>query len=410
MLSNSEITSRSWLETHPSARWPEPDENELNPFIKWRKLLWSWHRAIEKGWSDEDFVGVVTEINKEIEEIDGSGFRITPSGTWDDVSEFLPEFCLWKNDTVNVGGSHKARHLMGLLLHLAVDAVDSDRRLAISSCGNAALGAATVASAVNRSIDVFIPTWANPDIVKKLENLGATIHVCERKTGEDGDPCMNRFQEAVQLGSVPFSVQAAENIMALDGGRSIGWELAEQISTIEIDSLFVQVGGGALLTSCAIGLLEAQKFGVLDKVPRISAVQTEGCAPFDRAWGGLAQLVKAGEKVEYAIANSETLMTSWEKPASLATGILDDITYDWVGVVNALAKTGGGSIVASETEIVAAYKLVNSLGVAVEPTGSASVAGVINALKSGYINGSDRVGVLLTGIEHSIKAGERVTE
>ena len=400
MLSDSEITSRSWLKTHPSSCWPEPAENELNPFIKWRKLLWSWHRAIEKGWSDEDFLGLVTEVSKAIEAIEGHGFRITPSGTWDDVSELLPEFCLWKNETINVGGSHKARHLMGVLLHLAVDAVESDRRLAISSCGNAALGAATVASAVNRPIDVFIPTWANPDIVKKLENLGALIHVCERKAGEGGDPCMNRFQEAIQSGSVPFSVQASENVMALDGGRTIGWELAEQIFTNEIDSLFIQVGGGALLTSCSIGLLEAQKFGVLDKVPRVCAVQTEGCAPFDKAWREIPQIGNAEEKVEYALANAETLMTPWANPKSIATGILDDITYDWIGVLNALVKTGGGSIVALETEIASAYELVNSLGIQVEPTGSASVAGVINALKSGYLKRSDRVGVLLTGIQH----------
>jgi len=390
-------SNHSWLPTPPGAIWPRSEEDTSNPYIKWRKLLWSWHDAIEKGWTDEDYVEVVAEIDKAISAVDGSGFRITPTGSWEKLSDVLPDFCLWKDETNNVAGSHKARHLMGVLIHLAVNAVDAGQRLAISSCGNAAIGAATVARAVDRPIDVFIPTWASPNIVNQLEELDATIHVCDRKSDEAGDPCMNRFQEAVNKGSLPFSVQASENVLTLDGGRTLGWELAEVISSTAIDHLFIQVGGGALLTSCAIGLLEAEKFGALEKVPKICAVQTEGCAPFDRAWKGLPLDVAVEDKIDFAISNAKKLMTPWEQPESLATGILDDMTYDWIGVVTALALTGGESIVASEDEIATAYDLVGSIGINAEPTGSAGLAGVISALDSGYLRRSDRVGVLITG-------------
>ena len=398
MLEPTNTSSQSWLPTPPRATWPTSEEPTSNPYIKWRKFLWSWHYAIDKGWTDEGYVSLVTEIDKAISAIDGSGFRTTPTGTWIGASDALPNFCLWKDETNNVAGSHKARHLMGVLLHLAVNAIDTDQRLAISSCGNAAIGAATVARAVNRPIDVFIPTWASPNIVDQLENLDATIHVCDRKVGELGDPCMNRFQEAIKKGSLPFSVQASENILALDGGRTLGWELSEVIASNAIDHLFIQVGGGALLTSCTIGLLEAKEFGILDNVPKVCAVQAEGCAPFDKAWKGLPQETTDQEKIDYAISNAATLMSPWEKPESLATGILDDITYDWIGVVTALAHTGGESIVASEKEIAVAYDLVNRQGVNAEPTGSAGVAGVMSAVKSGYLERTDRVGVLLTGV------------
>ncbi len=398
MLEPTNASSQSWLPTPPRATWPTSEESTSNPYIKWRKLLWSWHYAIDKGWTDEDYISLVAEIDKAISAIDGSGFRTTPTGTWMGASDALPNFCLWKDETNNVAGSHKARHLMGVLLHLAVNATDTDQRLAISSCGNAAIGAATVARAVNRPIDVFIPTWASPKIVDQLEGLDATIHVCDRKVGELGDPCMNRFQEAIKKGSLPFSVQASENILALDGGRTLGWELAEVIASNTIDHLFIQVGGGALLTSCTIGLLEAKEFGILENVPKVCAVQAEGCAPFDKAWKGLPQETTDQEKIDYAISNAETLMSPWEKPESLATGILDDITYDWIGVVTALVYSGGESIVASEKEIAMAYDLVNRQGVNAEPTGSAGVAGVISALKAGYLQRSDRVGVLLTGV------------
>ena len=398
MLEPTNASSQTWLLTPPRATWPTSEESTSNPYIKWRKLLWSWHYAIDKGWTDEDYVSLVAEIDEAISAIDGSGFRTTPTGTWMGASDALPNFCLWKDETNNVAGSHKARHLMGVLLHLAINANDADQRLAISSCGNAAIGAATVARAVSRPIDVFIPTWASPKIVDQLENLDATIHVCDRKVGELGDPCMNRFQEAIKKGSLPFSVQASENILALDGGRTLGWELAEVIASNTIDHLFIQVGGGALLTSCTIGLLEAKEFGILENVPKVCAVQAEGCAPFDKAWKGLPQETTDQEKIDYAISNAETLMSPWEKPESLATGILDDITYDWIGVVTALAHTGGESIVASEKEIAMAYDLVNRQGVNAEPTGSAGVAGVISAVKSGYLDRTDRVGVLLTGV------------
>ena len=398
MLEPTNASSQSWLPTPPRATWPTSEESTSNPYIKWRKLLWSWHYAIDKGWTDEDYVSLVAEIDKAISAIDGSGFRTTPTGIWMGASDALPNFCLWKDETNNVAGSHKARHLMGVLLHLAVNATETDQRLAISSCGNAAIGAATVARAVSRPIDVFIPTWASPKIVEQLQNLDATIHVCDRKVGELGDPCMNRFQEAIKKGSLPFSVQASENILALDGGRTLGWELAEVIASNVIGHLFIQVGGGALLTSCTIGLLEAKEFGILENVPKVCAVQAEGCAPFDKAWKGLPEETTDQEKIDYAISNAATLMSPWEKPESLATGILDDITYDWIGVVKALAHTGGESIVASEKEIAMAYDLVNRQGVNAEPTGSAGVAGVISALKAGYLQRSDRVGVLLTGV------------
>ena len=278
----------SWLETPAGAVWPTGETDESNPFLRYRRLLWSWHRWIDAGLGDDDFVAMASALDDSIKGVAGTGFVTTP-GRWVDSLSLDAEAgstirVFAKDETGNVGGSHKARHLMGLLLHLAVDAVASDVRLAISSCGNAALGAATVARAAGRPIDVFIPTWADPKVVAALDSLEATIHVCERQPGESGDPCMLRFQEAVSRGALPFGVQAIENLWTLDGGRTIGWELADQLGADSVDHALVQVGGGALLTSCAIGLLEATALGPLERLPRVWAVQAKGCAPFERAW------------------------------------------------------------------------------------------------------------------------------
>ena len=196
-MSEPDEDHNSWLETPVGSLWPDANDLEENPFIKWRRMLLSWHRAMQVGWNDDDYVALADEINQQIKKTSGHMFHVTPTGIWENVSPKLPTSILWKDETGNVGGSHKARHLMGLLLHLAVDAVNEEKRLAISSCGNAALGAAPVAKAVGRPIDVFIPTWANPVVVNELRELNADVHVCERREGEMGDPCMLRFQEAV---------------------------------------------------------------------------------------------------------------------------------------------------------------------------------------------------------------------
>src|SRR6185369_1508437 len=94
---------------------------------------------------------------------------------------------------------------------------------------------------------------------------------CERRgTDPPGDPAVLRFREAVAAGAVPFSVQGPENALCLDGGRTIGWEMA----SVELDRAVVQVGGGALATCTGWGL---------GPDVRLDAVQSEGCAPLARA-------------------------------------------------------------------------------------------------------------------------------
>ena len=388
----------SWLETPEGAAWPTINSTETNPFLRYRQLLWSWHRWIDAGLNDDDFVAMTHALDDSVKEVAGTGFVTTPARWVDSLGAVSQAPVFAKDETGNVGGSHKARHLMGLLLHLAVDAVANDVRLAISSCGNAALGAATVARAAGRPIDVFIPTWADPKVVAALDRLEATTHVCERQANESGDPCMLRFQEAVAGGALPFGVQATENLWTLDGGRTIGWELADQLGADSVDRVLVQVGGGALLTSCAIGLLEGAALGPLGRVPQVWAVQAKQCAPFDRAWSQIPPAASVDERLSLAKQRAEQLMTPWPDPSSAATGILDDVTYDWLGVARALLLTGGSSVVVGEDDIDSANQHVRAAGYNADHTGSAGHAGLRAALRQGSIAPTDTTAVLITGV------------
>ena len=144
--------------------WPAGDEP--NPFVRYRTLFHAYHLALAGGWTDADYVALVERLDAAIAAVDGAGFRMTPFARHAALSERLGFSHLGgvfvKDETGNVSGSHKARHLMATLLELEVaDALfggpAASRRLAIASCGNAALAAAVMASAAGRELDVFIP-------------------------------------------------------------------------------------------------------------------------------------------------------------------------------------------------------------------------------------------------------------
>lgn len=343
---------------------------------------------------------LVVELDDAVRTVDGVGFVTTPferSAALSDALGFDADGGVWvKDETGGVGGSQKARHLFSILLHLRAlellgDLVERPP-LAIASCGNAALAAATLAAAAEWPIDVYVPTWMSSGLGQRLDALGATTHRCERRDDDrPGDPAMLRFREAVETGSVPFTVQGPENALCLDGGRTIGWELAEQVRSDAgpgvLDAMFVQVGGGAFAACVGAGLVES---GV---AAPLLAVQTEGCAPFERA------VERVGDHARPAEVWFDA-MTPWDDPHSLADGILDDETYDWVGVVDALRVTGGRPVVAAESNVVRAHELVRSAGFDASATGSSGLAGVLElgVGQRGQLSPGDRVGVIMSGI------------
>ncbi len=357
----------------------------MNPFIKYRERLDSYALATANGLSDQWFVEQVEALDAAVAGVEGHGFEETPvfDGTALANAAGLDVDLFVKAEPHNVGGSHKARHLFGVALHLlAHEALGAKKQdnLAIASCGNAAIGAAVIAAAMKRNLEVFVPVWADEVVITRLNELGASINRCERIEGESGDPCYNRFSESVEGGAGAFSVQGTDTPSAFDGGRTLGWELAEQVP--DLDAIYIQVGGGALATAVSMALP-----GV-----RLHPVQAEGAAPLRRAWDALAPEFD----FEKAEAQPTDYMTAWEDPQSFATGILDDITYDWIPLLKQTRLTGGEPIVAPESLIVEAYNLAHAYtDIPVCPTGTAGFAGLIHQPPSQR----ERVALLFTGLD-----------
>lgn len=394
-------------------------DDEPRPFVRYRALLHSTHRAALAGIDDDRFVALVTELDRRVEAVDGRGFRATPLHRDDAISDalgFSSSGGVWvKDETGNVAGSHKGRHLFGVLLHLAVSrgaatgsARSDSRPLAIASCGNAALAAATLAAAAEWPLRVFVPADADDWVVDQLHRLGATVVVCERRPGVPGDPTVERLMGALEAGGLPFTCQGNLNGLAIEGGETLGWELAEQLAPLDPPAghLVVQVGGGALASSCAQGLAEAQALGLLGSLPRLHTVQTAGAHPLERAFHAVRRDLQAGAgaghsdlAVAAAVRHRSDYMWPWEtEPHSVATGILDDETYDWGAVVGAMLRTGGRPVVASEEHLVQAHGLGRRAGYSVSPTGTAGLGGVLELLDAGAIGTDERVVVLFTGV------------
>jgi threonine synthase len=404
-----------------------PTGEEPNPFVRYRTLFRAWHVARAAGWADERYVALVEQLDRAVAAVDGRGFRITPfarSGPLSGRLGFGAAGGVWiKDETGNVSGSHKARHLMGVMLELLVAEElgrfgDGSRPLAIASCGNAALAAAVVARAAGRHLDVFVPPSADVAVVELLEGLGARVTVCPREPGRPGDPSYQRLRAAIDGGAIPFTCQGNENGLAIEGGETLGFEMVSELvrDGRRLDAVAVQVGGGALASSVIGAFFDACELGVIDRLPRLYTVQTRGAFPLARAhervrerlvsrlgWtGGPLDLADPSARAElaYVARHRSEFMWPWEEePRSIAGGILDDETYDWLAVVRGMLASGGGPIVVDEDTLREANDLARArTGIDVDHTGTAGLAGLLELIGNGNVRADETVAVLFTGV------------
>jgi threonine synthase len=389
------------------------------PFVHYRGLLNSHHRATAAGLRDDEVVEIALRLDDAVARVAGTGFRATPFGRNDVLSDrlgFGAAGGVWvKDETGNVTGSHKGRHLMGVLLHLEVaerlGLADPDARpdLAIGSCGNAALAAAALARAAERRLRVFVPVDADPGVLRGLRDLGADVVTCPRTPDTPGDPAFQRLRAEVAAGAIPFTCQGSENGLVIEGGQTLAYEIVSDLRAegTTFDHLVVQVGGGALASACIAGFEEAWRLGAVDRRPRTHTVQTTGGHPLERAYGRVRMRLPAvpepaeiQEVLHDAARHRSRYMWPWEhEPRSIATGILDDETYDWRAIVGGMLATGGRPLVVSEECLTQAHRLGHAAGYAVDPTGASGLAGLLDLVAEGDVGPDDRVGVLFTGVD-----------
>lgn len=385
---------------------PGEDLSSTNPFVRYRGMLYAHRVALARGMTDAQYVEMAEGLNAALQATGGASFTETPLVYHEPLNTFF------KVEVNNVGQSHKARHLANAMLYLLAHRNTGDvdlgkRRLAVASCGNAGLAAAEVAAAAEWPIDVCIPPDADEAVKRRLLDLapkGVAMLICDRsgqpvetalgpvQTTNFADPTLAVMSNLVSdHGSIPFSVQGTECGLAVEGGQTLAWEILASLkrdhpNVKRLGNLYVQVGGGALGAGLAQGMRRAVE-GELDTSgwraieasveaePTLLCVQPEGCQPLHRAW---SRMLRDEKTPRQAATARDKYMWPWDNPKSVAHGILDDETYDWVALCDGMQRTGGGPLSVHDEAIVEAHSYAKeSLGVTTCHTGAAGLAALM---------------------------------
>jgi threonine synthase len=178
---------------------------------------------------------------------------------------------------------------------------------------------------------------------------------------------------------------------------------------------------------------EALTLNLIPRMPKFTTVQTRGAFPLQRAYDAVVDRIitswRATEGddvvfpsepvsraarildvvpratldtwVAFAARHRSVFMWPWElAPHSVAEGILDDETYDWLAVVRGMLLTGGVPLVVEEHALRHAHDLAQQCArVPADHTGAAGVAGLVRLVHEGAVSPRDRTAVLLTGEE-----------
>lgn len=411
----------------------------------------------------EPYLRILDAMTDRLLRLEGRDFDVTPLREEPGLASALHRSGpLWvKNETGNVTGSHKGRHLMGTLLYLealrTLQRAGPKKVLAIYSCGNAALGAAAVTRAGGYELHAFVPEDVDPTVAAMLAERGTVVEKIPRSSTGAGDPCYLAFQKALtENGWLPFACAGNDNWSNIEGGATLGWEMVVQLldRSERIDSVVIQVGGGALARSIAQAFEEALQLGLIGERPRIHVCQPAGGFPFVRAHllalaeiarrSGLAfdldydpgadPVVQLQKTAAFARARPDQIqevaafvqrsfespvvqsflkdmagkaghfMWPWDGaiPHSLAHGILDDVTYDWYYLLLSVLRSGGrAEILAEETIRDACEKAQTCTKIPVCPTGASGLAGLIQLQASGAVATGEAVGLFFTGFDRT---------
>jgi len=191
------------------------------------------------------------------------------------------------------------------------------------------------------------------------------------------DDCL-RLAEAASRELGVYLVNSI-NPFRLEGQKTIVFELLQQLGWEAPD--WIAVPAGNLGNTAAFGkaLVEARALGLIDRLPRIAAVQAAGAAPFAM---GFAE----------GFAHRRAV-----KPETVATAIKIGDPASWDRAVRTMIETRGVVLAVADAEILDAKAVIDASGVGCEPASAASVAGVKRLVASGEIAADERVVAILTG-------------
>ena len=282
---------------------------------------------------------------------------------------------LWaKDEGQNPTGSFKAR---GLGMAITRARTLGARGFVIPSAGNAGGAAAVYAARCGLPCVVIVPRGTPSAAVAEAQIAGAHVFTIEGSIATAGKVAA---KVAPQLGW--FDLSTLREPYRLEGKKTIGLELAEQLGWRMPDVLLYPTGGGTGLVGIPKGYEELRAMGWLSgALPRFFAVQAEGCAP-----------------VVKAFADGAETTTAWESPTTHAAGLRVPSPFAGRQMLRLLRDTRGGAVAIGEAAIQEGQRLVaRTEGIWTAPESAALVAALAELKDRGEASRDAEILLILTG-------------
>ncbi len=289
-----------------------------------------------------------------------------PVSQWSEL-----EHLLMKHEGHNPTGSFKDR---GMTVAMTQARRVGANAVACASTGNTSASLAAYAAQAGLRALVFVPAGQ-----VALGKLTQTLAYGARTLVVRGnfDQCLTLAREA----SEALNIQLLNSInpFRLEGQKSIVFEMLEQLEWNAPDWIVLPAGNLGNTSAFGKALREAHALGLIQRMPRIAAVQAEGASPFAQSFR---------EHFERQIR---------VEPETIATAIRIGAPASWARAIRAIRETNGAVTSVTDAEILEAKAVIDAAGVGCEPASAASVAGAARLRREGTIGAHARVVAVLTG-------------
>ncbi|UCF40845.1 MAG: threonine synthase [Gemmatimonadota bacterium] len=303
----------------------------------------------------------------------GEGF--TPLLAAPRLGEALGLSDLWiKDESKNPTGSFKARGLSAAVTRAKLAGVPG---FTVPTAGNAGVALSAYGRRAGLPVRVFAPRTTPPRILDQIRVFGADLELLDGHIGDCG-----RAARAHAAAAGAFDVSTLREPYRIEGKKTLGLEIAEQLGWKLPDVILYPTGGGTGLIGMWLAFDELRQAGwVTGEPPRLYSVQSTGCAPVVRAFEAGADRTEP-----------------WEDPQTIASGLRVPAPLGGPVILRALKETGGAALAVSDDALAAAERRMAQLeGVDACPEGGATLAALETLLAEGRVRPDESVVLFNTG-------------
>ncbi|MDQ6623440.1 MAG: threonine synthase [Verrucomicrobiota bacterium] len=282
---------------------------------------------------------------------------------------------LWvKDESVNPTQSFKAR---GMATAVSMAKFLGAKKLAVPSAGNAGGALAAYAARAGLEAHIFMPSDTPRANIIECRELGAHVTLIDGLITDCGAAIAQR-----KAAEGWFDLSTLKEPYRVEGKKTLGYELAEQMNWELPDVVLYPTGGGTGLIGMWKAFDEMESLGWIGpKRPRMFSIQASGCAPIVRAF-------EAGQNFAPEFPNAHTVASGLRVPKAVGDFIM----------LRILRESGGGALSVDDAEMIRVTRAVGAAeGMFVAPEGAACFAALEPLVRAGRIQPDERVVIFNTG-------------